>query len=69
MLFFFNFSFIKESWKKVSQVSNTDNKSALHKMHFKVYYHFDQINAIFFCEQLFLRKKYPTTHKADPHHT
>ncbi len=37
--------------KKVSEVSNIDNKSALHKMHFKLYYNFDQINAVFFSEK------------------
>ncbi len=45
MLCFFNFLLIKESWKKVSQVSNTANKSELHKIYFKVYKKFDQINA------------------------
>ncbi len=33
----FLFLLIKESWKKISQVSNTNNKSELHKMYFKVY--------------------------------
>ncbi len=58
MLFFLNFLFIKVSWKKVSQVSNIDNKSALHKMHFKIYKKFDQyiyvyIIFIFFTLPLF----------------
>ncbi len=34
---FKNFLLIKESWKNVSQISNIDNKSELHKMYLKVY--------------------------------
>ncbi len=46
MLFFF-FTFIHQRiLKKLSQVSSIYNKSALHKMHFKVYTNFDQINAV-----------------------
>ncbi len=42
--------------KKVSQVSNIDNKSALHKMHFKVYKNFDKIKAVLITISDFLQK-------------
>ncbi len=46
LCFLKNFLLIKESRKKYhSQDSNIDNKSELHKMYFKVYKKFDQINA------------------------
>ncbi len=57
--FFFFLHFINQKvLKKVSQISNIDNKSELHKMYFKVAYiiKFAQINAGLIIINDFLQK-------------